>query len=269
MNDYYLVRQVVSNKIKNSFKIFAPLNIVHLQTFLKHLTGNLYVSLVNPINNSTTDLTIELGRSNFNYREFRANNNQILKSKVRFSTSQSSWVGDYITFYSLDAPSTFFPENFFCNNHITFPSFYGVDPIDLTELENQTDKVHIGEEYEKYIGKKYETASYKVEYRGLILGKQDGGIDLIAENEERIVLVQCKNWIDINIHQIESRDLRAFLGDCYLYLLHNTINKQISYHFIISDIHMLSDSSKLFLNQNTMIKVKEVRFEMDDLNTQS
>lgn len=269
MNDYYLVRQVISNNLKYSFKVFAPLNLTHLQVLLEHLTGNLYVYLVNPINNSTKDLTSKLGRSDFNYHNFRSKHDQILKSTVRFSTGQSSWVGDYITFYSLDAPSAFFPENFFCNNHVTFPSFYGIDIIDLSELEKPSEKIHAGEEYEKFIGKKYETSGYKVEYRGLILGKQDGGIDLVAENDEKVVLVQCKNWIDINHYQIESRDLRAFLGDCYLYLLHNTINKPISYHYIISDIHMLSESSKLFLNQNTMIKAKEVRFKMDDLNTQS
>lgn len=262
MNGYYLVRQIISKNIKHSFKVYIPLNIAHLNTLLEHIPGNLYIYLVNPENNSTQNLTNELGRTDFNYSEFRSMNETILKSRLRFSTSQSSWVGDDITFYSVDDPTAFIPKNFFCNNHVTFPYFNWLEPIELTEFENQPEKVYAGTEYEKFIGKKYEAVGYKVEYRGITLGKQDGGIDLIAENDEKIVLVQCKNWIETDNYQIDSRDLRAFIGDCYLYLIQITTKKQVAFHYIISDYQMLAESAKIFLKKQKILQLKETRFEI-------
>jgi hypothetical protein len=84
---------------------------------------------------------------------------------------------------------------------------------------------------------------------------------LIAENDDKIILVQCKNWIETDNYQIESRDLRAFIGDCYLYLIQNPIKKQVAFHYIISDYQMLSDSAKDFLKKQTVLQLKETRFE--------
>ena len=259
---YYLVKQVITSNLKHSFKVFTPLNLTHLEVLIKHLTGNIYVYLVNPEDNSTQNLTNDLGKTDFNYPAFRANNDKILKSRLRFSTSKSSWVGDDITFYSVEDPSRFVPNNFFCNNHVTFPYFNWMEQIDLSEFEYQPEKMHAGAEYEKFIGQKYESLGYKVEYRGIILGKQDGGIDLIAENTNNFSLVQCKNWIETDNYQIDSKDLRAFIGDCYLYLLQNSVQKKVGFHFIISDYQMLSKSAKQFLKQQKNLQVKEIRFEI-------
>lgn len=263
MKSYYLIRQVISSNLKKSFKIFTPLNLTHLETLLEHLPGNLFVYLVNPEDNSTQNLTNDLGRTDFDYSTFRAENTQIFKTRIRFATGKSSWAGDDATFYSVEAPSTFIPKSFFCNNRVTFPFFNWMEQLDLSEFENAPEKVHAGAEYEKFIGKKYEAAGFRVDYRGLTLGKQDGGIDLIAENDEKIVLVQCKNWIETDNYQIESRDLRAFIGDCYLYLIQNLVKKQVAFHYIISDYQMISASAKQFLKTQTVLQLKETRFEIN------
>jgi hypothetical protein len=52
----------------------------------------------------------------------------------------------------------------------------------------------IGIEYERYVGYLYECKGYKVQYHGALLGLEDMGRDLIAENENTTLVIQCKRW---------------------------------------------------------------------------
>jgi hypothetical protein len=52
----------------------------------------------------------------------------------------------------------------------------------------------IGKLYENYIGFTYEQKGYKVNYNGIKERIEDKGRDLICENDEEILLIQCKNW---------------------------------------------------------------------------
>lgn len=52
----------------------------------------------------------------------------------------------------------------------------------------------IGISYERYIGYIYENSNYKVRYNGALEGFKDLGRDIIAENNEEILIIQCKYW---------------------------------------------------------------------------
>lgn len=54
-----------------------------------------------------------------------------------------------------------------------------------------------GDEYEKYIGRKFEDKGELVIYNGFIRGYEDKGVDLISicNKTDTINLIQCKNWI--------------------------------------------------------------------------
>lgn len=52
----------------------------------------------------------------------------------------------------------------------------------------------IGISYERYIGYIYETKNYKVIYNGALEGFNDLGRDIIAENKDEILIIQCKYW---------------------------------------------------------------------------
>ncbi|WP_278538627.1 restriction endonuclease [Fusobacterium varium] len=56
------------------------------------------------------------------------------------------------------------------------------------------DKLNIGLEFERYCGYLYEKKGYQVKYWGILNGKADGGIDLIAKNKNKILYIQCKYW---------------------------------------------------------------------------
>jgi hypothetical protein len=63
---------------------------------------------------------------------------------------------------------------------------------------------------------------------------------------------------------INQKDLRAFIGDCYLYLVKNNIKgRKISFHYIASHYDILTKSAEIFLKKNPMIKFKVVPFEKD------
>jgi len=56
-----------------------------------------------------------------------------------------------------------------------------------------------GLQFERFIGQRFESRGWSVTYRGIKLGKNDGGIDLIARRQRKIRLVQCKCWLNITL----------------------------------------------------------------------
>ena len=129
------------------------------------------------------------------------------------------------------------------------------------DSKNNIQKINKGYEYEKFIGKKYELLNKNVIYYGLENGKKDNGIDLIIEENNAITFVQCKNWVSNEHYKINQKDLRAFIGDCFMYMLNNNINKTHHSHFIVSDEKLLTKSAELYLKENKKLKFKVVPFE--------
>lgn len=63
-----------------------------------------------------------------------------------------------------------------------------------TKNYSKKAKKRAGDNYEKEVGKYYKNLGYEITYNGLEKGYYDEGIDLIAKNENRTLLIQCKNW---------------------------------------------------------------------------
>ncbi len=119
-----------------------------------------------------------------------------------------------------------------------------------------------GYSYESFCGSKYESLGYSVEYNGINKKFDDGGIDLICTKDDELILCQCKNWNESNRIKLSSLNLKAFLGDCYLYLLkYNISNKNLKFHFLVSQDNLLDSSSKFFLDSNSFLKFKYLPFE--------
>jgi len=78
-----------------------------------------------------------------------------------------------------------------------------------------------GKEFEKYVARYYQLLDYTVIEHGQLMGKKDKGIDIIAENEKEILLIQCKNY-DINSSwKIRQKDIKAFRMDCLDFIFEN------------------------------------------------
>lgn len=52
----------------------------------------------------------------------------------------------------------------------------------------------LGKRYERYIGYLYEVDDYKVDFHGIIKGKADRGIDIVAKKKKEIIIIQCKRY---------------------------------------------------------------------------
>ena len=55
-------------------------------------------------------------------------------------------------------------------------------------------KEELGKRYERYIGYLYEKDGYRVDYQGILKGKKDGGIDIIAIKKKEVLIIQCKRY---------------------------------------------------------------------------
>jgi hypothetical protein len=80
--------------------------------------------------------------------------------------------------------------------------------------------------------------------------------------------VQCKNWITLENFKLTSKDIRAFLGDCYAYIIQNNIsNLSVGFHFIVADQSIFDYSAKKYLEYNSIVKYKVVEFSKSDANS--
>nr|WP_315083268.1 restriction endonuclease [uncultured Campylobacter sp.] len=107
------------------------------------------------------------------------------------------------------------------------------------KIENITKQKMIskrkkGIEYELYIAKYFRNEGYKIYMNGLNNGKKDDGIDVICHKDKETILIQCKNWK----YPIEQKDIRAFIGDCHVYINKNATflkNRKVRKIFITSN----------------------------------
>ena len=77
----------------------------------------------------------------------------------------------------------------------------------------------IGIEYERYIGYLYECAGYSVRYHGALMGLEDMGRDLIADNGAELLIIQCKRWAKEK--QIHEKHIFQLYGTMVLSTLQN------------------------------------------------
>jgi hypothetical protein len=135
----------------------------------------------------------------------------------------------------------------------------GLFSKDISSNETNSKK---GYSYESFCGYKYESLGYSVEYHGIDKKFNDGGIDLICSKNDEIILCQCKNWNESNRIKLSSLNLKAFLGDCYLYILKNDMKtKNLKFHFLVSQDNLLDSSANHFLENTTFLKFKYFPFE--------
>lgn len=121
------------------------------------------------------------------------------------------------------------------------------------KIENITKQKMIskrkkGTEYELYIAKYFRNEGYKIYMNGLNNGKKDDGIDVICHKDKETILIQCKNWK----YPIEQKDIRAFIGDCHIYVNKNAAflkNRKIRKIFITSN-EETKKAVELYIKEN-------------------
>lgn len=265
-NKYYLIKQTfpyIKTKIN---KIYTPCNIIHLKKIISMMDGLIEVFLVSEEDGKREDLTDTFGNRNFNVYEHRFEFIRIIEMVYSHKYLKDT----YFSFYSFKDIKHNDLEYVFMNHDI-----YKVKGVNLNfprdilacNIAEHKKKKMYGNNYEDFISNKYLDLGYEVENIGIKKSFDDGGIDIIAKKDNNITLVQCKNWSMSNNYKINQKDLRAFVGDCFLYLKDKNLTEiKVSYHYIVSHEDILTKSAEIFLKQNNFIKFKCVPFE-DNLNS--
>lgn len=253
------IEQRISDKLYSKIDL-GETDTKTIKKLVNVLAGNIIVYSIDKTTNKKEDLTSEYGRRNF-IRDSK-------KQLYRGSFTAVCDGGKKYPFYKIYLEGLT-PDDFIFTLLYRKICGYTVKDTYLTLFEiveenevQASSNLLKGNEYEKFIAQKYNDAGYVVQLNGIEQGVEDGGIDLIAEKDNYAILVQCKNWFTNDYYKIRQIDIKAFIGSCYIFLHNNRqySDKKVSFHFIVSDWQMMDFSAIKFIQNNSMIKAKEVIF---------
>jgi DUF2075 family protein len=117
-------------------------------------------------------------------------------------------------------------------------------------------KWHVGKMYERYVGYLYESRGYQVEYVGIFKGLEDLGRDIIAQKENTIIVVQCKNWS--KFRTIYEKHIFQFFGTVFQF---RDSNPGKDVRAVFATTTELSELARRFAKE-LKIELKE-KFKMD------
>jgi len=111
-----------------------------------------------------------------------------------------------------------------------------------------------GNIYEIFIGEYYKKQGYAITQNGIIKGKKDNTIDVIAEKLNEVIYIQCKDWKYNKKWLINHEKVKAFIGDTYTYTENNPKykRKEIKRLFIASN-DIFDRSAKRYCRENRKI----------------
>lgn len=138
----------------------------------------------------------------------------------------------------------------------------------------------MGDDYEKNIGKSFESKGDFVIYNGLIRGFADGGVDLIviSPNSQSINFVQCKNWqnMQMEYHHINSvyDKLNEFSSNInisgmlsiYFFKYSKEIQKNLSYKKEYNEIANIFKSAYKYSNIGKTLYISTDKVLDPDIN---
>jgi restriction system protein len=275
-HELYILTQIFNGKerAKIYLEVVSELTIMKFTTYL---AGTVVVYKYNKKNNSREDLTHRLGRVEPELRPYRKVN--FIKNLILHTSKYGEYylkikniylykdmeMFSYLSYSQKDTLITVthcrMETEYNGNNYLNDYLIDGlVNPKQNSkQVSRQT---YYGSEYEKFIGKKYESLGFEVVYNGIKNGIYDNGIDLIVKKENQHILVQCKSWKDNKYFKINQKDIRAFIGDSYLYAIKcNLKPKSLTLHFIIADAKSITENALKLIENIDIVKFKVIPFE--------
>ncbi len=96
----------------------------------------------------------------------------------------------------------------------------------------------IGRLYERYIGYLYEKENYLVDYVGIFKGYEDLGRDLICQNGNEFIVIQCKNWSQFRT--IYEKHIFQFFGTVFQYKDENPDRKVRAIFYTTTEVSKLA-----------------------------
>ena len=120
-----------------------------------------------------------------------------------------------------------------------------------------------GREFEEYVSKHYQKQNYEV-IKNYLKEKKDNGIDIIAKKDNELLLIQCKNW---EKEIISHKEIKEFLGNCYLFLYENLEYrkyKKVRRIYVISQSRLDKSANYLFKRYYPFVEYKKMEFNKNE-----
>ena len=138
---------------------------------------------------------------------------------------------NYLEYYSAEKPETIeeVKENYdYVQSWISKDEYSSLDENTRNQLaldryieSRKKSKWAIGRDYEMFIGHEYEQKGYKVTYTGITDRLEDKGRDLIAQKDNEILIIQCKNWSKYK--EIHENHICQLFGTTVQYNIENNL----------------------------------------------
>ncbi len=107
-----------------------------------------------------------------------------------------------------------------------------------------------GNRFESYCADIFRAKGFEVIARGILLGKKDDGVDLIALREGEVIFIQCKHW-KVGSAEIDHNHIRTFYGDCVGLLNECAEYSNLSMRcFFITSAEILGYSAQAYLRDH-------------------
>lgn len=113
--------------------------------------------------------------------------------------------------------------------------------LDRYVQSHSKSKWQIGRDYELSVAYEYRKKGYVVDTTGSYLQLEDMGRDVIAKNEENILIIQCKYWSSTKT--IHEKHIMQLYGTCVLYQIENLTMPGVVKGLFITNTK-LSDKAK-------------------------
>jgi len=116
-----------------------------------------------------------------------------------------------------------------------------------------------GREFEEYVSVYYQKQNYEV-IKNYLKEKKDSGIDIIAKKDDELLLIQCKNW---EKEIISHKEIKEFLGNCYLFLYKNLEYrkyKKVRRIYVISQSRLDKSAEYLFREYYPFVEYQKIKF---------
>ena len=149
---------------------------------------------------------------------------------------------NYLEYYSAEKSETIeeVKENYdYVQSWISKDEYSSLDENTRNQLaldryieSRKKSKWAIGRDYEMFIGHEYEQKGYKVTYTGITDRLEDKGRDLIAQKDNEILIIQCKNWSKYK--EIHENHICQLFGTTVQYNIENNLLFKATPVFITS-----------------------------------
>lgn len=195
--------------------------------------------------------------------------NKCLSTQLKFLESTFPWLDEFLLIspeeaYSISKETVETSNEFeYLSRWISAEEWKKLSTTERYQIildrykERNRSSWEAGRDYERYVGYRYESQGFKVQYFGATQGYEDLGRDVIASNKEVTYIIQCKYWREERT--VHEKHIFQLYGTLILYRLNHPESKNVQGLFVTSC--SLSNTAKQVANYLNIIVRENLEYK--------